>query len=605
MINVFQLADNDQSIYYLGQIFGNVGFALSGTGPALLSELFKVFNTIMLVIAVIIVTYVSVIGVMKTAAEGEVLGKGWSTLWVPLRTVLGIAALMPTTTGYCAAQVIIMWFIVQGIGAADTVWSTAIKYFASGGGVMSAPPPNLTDITGQGYNVWTKIVQNLICQAVVTKFSQNNENATAHTQLQSYNEGDAIKFYFGNASNTAAISECGILQLPPDNMTVYQVTHNGQTLSVTGSVNTPGAANFPDKTVAVPSNSYDSDVKVVQSGLGSAGRQEGLLKAYQTALPTLEVIADYYVKQIIDDPNCWSNKDSSNPPKDCTTDGSCNYFDKWVRMTNPNDKCIFGPTTTGSSDLYGSYAWNSVLSMAGSNFLLDVSKLFAGEANNYAVEHVQATQQNQSGTGVTEGVDDVYQRAQVNGWIYAGAYYYTLAGKSNAMQDDYTGFLNASLITLFDTKTAPDFQLNGTVLPPFAPQMQIMQYAPYLTTQARNAIQATTNISGGTLLAANSSAGPSGALSGAASGIQNMWMNLISPTGGNPLANIQHFGHNLLVAADILCITFFGVSLVAALLGTHIVALGFSVSPWYQTALQGLSLLTTALFFLVAYMVTI
>lgn len=587
MLNVFQLADNDQSIYYLGQIFGNVGFSLSGTGPALLSQLFKVFNTIMLVVAVIIVTYVSVVGVMKTAAEGEVLGKGWSTLWVPLRTVFGIAALMPTTTGYCAAQVIIMWFIVQGIGAADTVWSAALKYFAAGGGVMSASVPKPTDITGQGANIWTQIMQNLICQSVVTKFYQNKADAVATTQLQPQTSGAPIVYTFGNASSgtPGAAAECGTLTLPVDG-TMYQVTYNGQVIN--GPAGVP--ITFPDGGPTVTPPTESGGVTMVQTGF--PGRQAGLLQAYQTALPTLETIADYYVKQIIDDPNCWDP---------CPNPGSsCQYFDKWNGMSNMQDKCFFGPTAQGTD--MGSIAWNAVLSMSGSNFLMDVTKLFAGEANNYAVAKVQATTSTVSGTSMS-AVDSMYQKAQVNGWIYAGAYYYMLAGTSNSLQDTYTGFLNASIIKLFATD-GPDFKEGSVVNDP---QKIIMQYAPYLTKQASNAL-ATTLGTGGGLSVGSEGAGPdtpSGVIAGSTKSTENQWRNAIAPGGGNPLARMQSFGHNVLLAADILCITFFSVSVIAGLAAGNIVELGFSVNPFYQAVYQGLNMLTTAVFFLVAYMITI
>src|SRR5688572_20342112 len=124
MINVFQLADNDQSILFLGQIFGNVGAGLSGTGPTLLANMFKTFNTILLVVGVIFVVYTTVMGVIATAHEGEFMGKKWNSIWIPLRMIMGIVALVPTKSGYCAIQVVIIWLVVQGIGAADMVWKT-------------------------------------------------------------------------------------------------------------------------------------------------------------------------------------------------------------------------------------------------------------------------------------------------------------------------------------------------------------------------------------------------------------------------------------------------------------------------------------------------
>src|SRR3990167_5356050 len=119
----------DQSVYYLGQIFGTMGSILTpDPAPLILGEMFKTLNTIILTIGVMIVLYITIVGVIKTAHEGEPLGKQWSTLWLPLRMTMGIVGLIPSASGYSIIQIIIMWVVIQGIGAADTVWSTAIGY---------------------------------------------------------------------------------------------------------------------------------------------------------------------------------------------------------------------------------------------------------------------------------------------------------------------------------------------------------------------------------------------------------------------------------------------------------------------------------------------
>lgn len=152
MINFFQFAAEDKSLEYLAKIFGYMngiipvtGVAASttdagtsvaggtfsgaaGTSITLLGTMFKTFNSIILAVAVLVVVYITVVGVLYTAHEGEFLGKKWHSLWTPIRTVLGIAFLVPTTSGYCILQMIMMWVIVQGVGAADTLWNTVLAY---------------------------------------------------------------------------------------------------------------------------------------------------------------------------------------------------------------------------------------------------------------------------------------------------------------------------------------------------------------------------------------------------------------------------------------------------------------------------------------------
>src|SRR3990167_1065862 len=139
MINLFNFASDDQSLVYLQGIFGSMngiipvppdqlGTLSSGVSISLLGTMFNTFNTIVLAVGALIVIYITIVGVLRTAAEGEFLGKNWNSLWVPLRVVFGIAALVPTGSGYSGLQILMMWVIVQGIGAADTLWGTVLGF---------------------------------------------------------------------------------------------------------------------------------------------------------------------------------------------------------------------------------------------------------------------------------------------------------------------------------------------------------------------------------------------------------------------------------------------------------------------------------------------
>ncbi len=166
MINLFNIASNDQSIFFLGKIFGTMGDVLTpggstATSIGLLGTMFKTFNSIVLAVAALIVMYTVIVGLLATAHEGEFLGKKFHGLWTPIRTVLGIAALVPTATGYCALQIVLMWVIVQGVGAADTVWNTALKYVQATGSAYAQP-----QVVDVGVKENLKIAfQGLVCAA--------------------------------------------------------------------------------------------------------------------------------------------------------------------------------------------------------------------------------------------------------------------------------------------------------------------------------------------------------------------------------------------------------------------------------------------------------
>ncbi|MCH9637413.1 type IVB secretion system protein DotA [Rickettsiella endosymbiont of Litargus connexus] len=137
----------DLSMSYLATIFGVVDGVLHGTGSQILGTMFGAFNSIILVMASMILSYVLFVSILNTSHEGEFLGKKWSSIWVPVRTVMGVGLLLPKATGYSFIQIMVMWVVVQGIGAADEVWNVALNYMNRNGTIVEpiqslAPNPD-------------------------------------------------------------------------------------------------------------------------------------------------------------------------------------------------------------------------------------------------------------------------------------------------------------------------------------------------------------------------------------------------------------------------------------------------------------------------------
>jgi len=123
----FSVPASDKSLMLLGMLFGGMGDILPGA-PNVVGPMFAKFNDAMLVLAGILVAYTGFFGVISMAHEGEFLGKKFNSIWTPIRTVAGMALLIPMKSGFCILQIILMWVVVQGVGAADTVWTTAVNY---------------------------------------------------------------------------------------------------------------------------------------------------------------------------------------------------------------------------------------------------------------------------------------------------------------------------------------------------------------------------------------------------------------------------------------------------------------------------------------------
>lgn len=141
----------DLSMSYLATIFGVVDGVLHGTGSQILGTMFGAFNSIILVMASTILAYVLFTSILNTSHEGEFLGKKWSSIWIPLRIVTGTALLIPKATGYSFIQIIVMWVVVQGIGAADEVWNVALNYMNRNGSIVE-PIQSLDPKSGSGAN---------------------------------------------------------------------------------------------------------------------------------------------------------------------------------------------------------------------------------------------------------------------------------------------------------------------------------------------------------------------------------------------------------------------------------------------------------------------
>jgi len=131
---VFDVIPTDKSKEYLGIIFGgSVGaVSLGGSANPMLSIMFERFNFIIVTAGVVILSYVGIISAINTAREGETMGKKFS-LWVPLRGLFGMLLMLPSPgTGYSLVQMTVIWIVLNGIGAANTVWNTVLDQMARG-----------------------------------------------------------------------------------------------------------------------------------------------------------------------------------------------------------------------------------------------------------------------------------------------------------------------------------------------------------------------------------------------------------------------------------------------------------------------------------------
>lgn len=121
MAGPFDPGEGDKSKeIIIDSLFGPIS---GGGDNSPFSSVIEVFNTAVLFVGGILLAYTLIAGTMQTAHDGEMLGKKWSSLWLPVRTALGVAAIIPVKAGFCFAQIAVVWLALQGVGIANQVWS--------------------------------------------------------------------------------------------------------------------------------------------------------------------------------------------------------------------------------------------------------------------------------------------------------------------------------------------------------------------------------------------------------------------------------------------------------------------------------------------------
>lgn len=111
-------AASDMSRQFINQIFGGL---LDGGADAF-GDSITTFNSAILIVGGILAAYTILSGTLNTAHDGEMLGKKFSSIWIPIRYALGTALVLPIISGYCLMQVMVMWIVMQGASLGNIAW---------------------------------------------------------------------------------------------------------------------------------------------------------------------------------------------------------------------------------------------------------------------------------------------------------------------------------------------------------------------------------------------------------------------------------------------------------------------------------------------------
>ena len=211
---------------FLNPIFGAL-VPGGGGGDAMASVIGK-FNAGVLMVGGILLSYGIIAGTMQTAHDGEVLGRRWSSMWMPIRTSIGVAAIVPMGSGYSVIQFIVMWIVVQGVGLADTLWSAYSK--DTNAQVTLA----MNASSEKAASTARAILISNLC-TVMLKSTAADEKAAAVARSDTLTAPENDPFATG-VSDTSQDYICGYVSMPKEPSASYFETGNSWARQTFGSL---------------------------------------------------------------------------------------------------------------------------------------------------------------------------------------------------------------------------------------------------------------------------------------------------------------------------------------------------------------------------------
>ena len=245
--DVFSPPPADKSVEFLGMIFGsNIGLLyLGGEFNPVLSKLFELLNVVIVTLGTIIVSYIGIVSTVNTAQEGKAMGKKWSSIWIPMRSILGMALMVPSfSSGYSIVQIAVMWIIMQGIGAADKIWNVVLEDLGQGISSNTAnyatnPNSNSIEISILNQNAHALAEQTLKSAICMVSMQQLSKGAYVYGANQS--KSRIPKSYFADIYGKRISVHSSNATISPSNITK---TTNAVTKSGTVYVGVKGHSEY-------------------------------------------------------------------------------------------------------------------------------------------------------------------------------------------------------------------------------------------------------------------------------------------------------------------------------------------------------------------------
>jgi conjugal transfer/type IV secretion protein DotA/TraY len=223
----------------LAEAFGETfyktpGLPGSGSGTTL-GTMFGTFNAALLAVGVFWFSYNVTAATVQTAEGGEFMGQRFSTIWFPIRFIVGISTLVPMFGGYCGAQVIMMYFAKMSIGMANLVVAAALSSLGGFNTASAVIHQNAQETAKAMFN------SNLCMLAVANDNSMASSNSVdingniggPETNVSLFNSADMLNYSYSRQAPVTSGGDgaCGSVKI-----TLTEMTSNANIIDVSSIV---------------------------------------------------------------------------------------------------------------------------------------------------------------------------------------------------------------------------------------------------------------------------------------------------------------------------------------------------------------------------------
>ncbi len=251
-----------KGIEALRQIFGvdatSLATLIGGSGtPTILAAVTTILNTAAMTATALFIMMTFFTGAMQQAHEGVMLGRRYSTLWVPLRAVISFFYLVPLSSGYSVLQILVLWVAMWGSLLCDKAWEVSVSFMGNNASVVGVPVlPKTRDLVSQMYQsaVCAKRLNDLGTQAGQSFNVQRVERGA--TQYQAAPTVSAQFSPFGAAiSGGSAAMQYQLNTPPPEVISGVSYDANGSFNGSSGlQMGLCGAYMVDRRALSIPDN---------------------------------------------------------------------------------------------------------------------------------------------------------------------------------------------------------------------------------------------------------------------------------------------------------------------------------------------------------------